>query len=397
MKPVLLSVERVTPSAGLAKYRFLAALGMTCAALLLAACGTPGAVGEPTGVKPDTSTPPVATSADTVFVRALRAHLDASTETGSFSGAVLVARDGITLFERAYGLADRERGIPNTTQTRFRVGSMNKMFTAVAALRLVQDGKLKLDTPFATYLADYPNTDMSSKVTLHHLLTHTGGTGDIFGPAFNENRLQLREPKDYLALYGTRGLRFQPGASWEYSNYGFVLAGALIEQASGMKYDEFVASRILAPAGMTATGAAPEDSAVADRAVGYTKQLVPGELVSNAPTLPYRGTPAGGGYSTVGDFARFAAALRQHKLLDASHTSLALTGKVKLSPGDQYGYGFMMRTLFGRVLFGHSGGAPGMNGDLAFELNGGYTVVVLSNLDSPAAAQVMAFILARLP
>ena len=191
-----------------------------------------------------------------------------------FSGAVLVTRDGRTLFEGAYGLADRERGVPNTLLTQFRVGSMYKMVTAVATLQLVQAGTLRLDAPLGTYLPDYPNADVASKVTPHHLLTHTGGTGDIFGPLFTANRTELRTTGDYLRLYGTRGLQFAPGAQHVYSNYGFMLLGALIERVSGTSYDDHVAARVLAPAGMTATGTAPEDSLVPGRSVGYMRQGV---------------------------------------------------------------------------------------------------------------------------
>jgi CubicO group peptidase (beta-lactamase class C family) len=166
---------------------------------------------------------------------------------------------------------------------------------------------------------------------------------------------------------------------------------------AGTSYYDQVAARVLAPAGMTATGSAPEDSLVPRRAVGYTRQLVPGQLVPNAPTLPYRGTPAGGGYSTVGDLARFAVALREHRLLDPAHTALLLGGKVEVGPGAQYAYGFFDRVVGGRRFVGHGGSAPGMSGDFVFEPNGGYVVVVLSNLDPPAAGQVAGFILSRLP
>jgi D-alanyl-D-alanine carboxypeptidase len=153
-----------------------------------------------------------------------------------------------------------------------------------------------------------------------------------------------------------------------------------------------------APAGMTGTGSAPEDSLVPARAIGYTYSLTPGALVSNAPVLPYRGTPAGGGYSTVGDMARFAVALREHRLLDPTHTALLFQGKVPIfNTGWQYAYGFIDRIVAGRRIVGHSGGAAGMNGELAFEPNGGYVVVVLSNFDPPAAQQISTFILNRLP
>jgi D-alanyl-D-alanine carboxypeptidase len=358
------------------------------ALLVCAACGP----GEPT--TPGVTVPP---AGDSAFVAALRARLEAETKAGEFSGAVLVTRDGQTLFEGAYGLADRERGIPNTPLTQFRVGSMDKMLTAVAVLQLVQEGKVRLDVPLATYLPDYPNAEVASKVTLHHLLTHTGGTGDIFGPEFTAHRSELRTTGDYLQLYGMRGLQFEPGTQWEYSNYGFVLLGAVIERVSGTSYYDYVAARVHAPAGMTATGSAPEDSLVPGRSVGYTKQLVPGALVTNASWLPYRGTAAGGGYSTVGDFARFAAALREHRLLDPAHTALLLGGKVTIGQGSRYAYGFLDRIQVGRRLVGHGGGAPGMNGELTFEPSGGYVIVVLSNLDPQAATRVEAFILDRLP
>ncbi|MDB4884275.1 MAG: Secreted peptidase, partial [Gemmatimonadetes bacterium] len=145
------------------------------------------------------------------FATALRAKLDRDAAAGQFSGAVLVARDARVVFEQAYGLADREKNAANTLDTRFRVGSMNKMFTAVAVLQLAQAGKLRLDAPVGTYLTDYPNKDVASKVTIHHLLTHTGGTGDFFGPEFDAHRLTLRTIHDYVDLFGKRGLEFEPG------------------------------------------------------------------------------------------------------------------------------------------------------------------------------------------
>jgi D-alanyl-D-alanine carboxypeptidase len=349
-------------------------------------------------VETHTGTDPQAV-ADSAFVAALRARLENDTNADEFSGAVLVIRDQRTLFAGAYGHADREQGVPNTLLTQFRVGSMNKMLTAVAVLQLVQAGTVRLDAPLNTYLPNYPNAELASKVTPHHLLTHTGGTGDIFGPEFVERRSELRTTDDYLRLYGTRGLRFEPGTRFEYSNYGFMLLGAVIERVTRMSYDDYVAAHVLAPAGMTATGAAPEDSLVPNRSVGYTRLLVPGWLLSNAPLLPYRGTAAGGWYSTVGDFASFTAALRENKLLDAAHTALLLSGKVPMGSSGivRYAYGFIDRVQVGRRLVGHGGSFPGMSGELSFEPNGRYVVVVLSNFDPPAAARTEAFILNRLP
>jgi hypothetical protein len=142
------------------------------------------------------------TEADAVKALAGRAAKLAGED--EFSGAVLVAKGDRVLFSHTYGLAARERRIPNTLRTRFRIGSMNKMFTAVATLQLVEAGKVQLTAPLGTYLPDYPNRDVATKVTIHQLLTHTGGTGDIFGPDFDAHRKELRTLADYVKLYGKR-------------------------------------------------------------------------------------------------------------------------------------------------------------------------------------------------
>ena len=168
-------------------------------------------------------------------------------------------------------MADRERKVPNTLTTRFRIGSMNKMFTAVAILQLAQAGKLKLDDPFGKYLTDYPNKELASKVTLHQLLTHTGGTGDIFGPDFDTHRTELKTLQDYVKLYGNRGPEFPPGSKWVYSNYGFILLGLVVEKVSGQNYYDYVNTHIYDVAGMNNSGSEPEDKMVTNRSVGYTK------------------------------------------------------------------------------------------------------------------------------
>ena len=203
-------------------------------------------------------------------VAALSNRAEELARTGEFSGAVLVARHGKVLLQDAWGRADRKPGTPNTVRTKFRLGSMNKMFTAVATLQLVEAGKLALDDPIGKHLPDYPNRELASKVTVRHLLTHTGGTGDIFGPEYDEHRLKLRDHGDYVDLYGSRPLAFEPGSRWAYSNYGFILLGALIEAASGVSYYDYVREHVFRPAGMTSTDSLPESEAVPGRAVGYT-------------------------------------------------------------------------------------------------------------------------------
>ena len=330
------------------------------------------------------------------LIDATRASLRQAAAAGRFAGAVLIARHGAIVWQGAFGRADRERGIANTVNTRFRIGSMNKMFTAVAILQLVQAGRIRLDAPLGTYLPGYPNRDVASRVTIHQLLTHTGGTGDIFGPEFEAHRLELRTLDDYVRLYGSRGVEFEPGSRWDYSNYGFILLGAVIERVTGESYYDYVRAHVYEPAGMTASGSDPEDQTMPDRSVGYTRGPDGGRWRRNDDTLPYRGTSAGGGYSTVGDLLRFATALEQHRLLDAHHTELLTRGKVD-TPNGRYAYGFGDAQFNGVRCFGHGGGAAGMNGDLEICPAVGYVVAVLANQDPPAATQVSHFITNRLP
>ena len=330
------------------------------------------------------------------LITALRKNLNEAVAADRFSGAALVAKNGKTVFAQAYGLADREKKTPNTLKTRFRLGSMNKMFTAVAILQLVQSGKLDLKAPFGKYLTDYPNKDLAAKVTIEQLLSHTGGTGDIFGPEFDKNRLELKTLQDYVKLYGNRAAEFEPGSRWQYSNYGFLLLGVLIEKVSGQSYYDYVRDHIFKPAGMTGTASEPEEQMVVDRSMGYTKYGGAG-LQPNTDTLPYRGTSAGGGYSTVEDLLKFATALQTNKLLNAQNTEILTTGKVDTPGGGKYAYGFQEAMTSGGRCFGHGGGAPGMNGELKICPGPGYVIAVLANMDPPAASRVADFITNRLP
>jgi D-alanyl-D-alanine carboxypeptidase len=341
---------------------------------------------------------PIARLSEAEVVDGVDAVIRQRVAEDQFSGTVLIARDGQTIFEEAHGLADRERGIPNEITTRFRIGSMNKMFTAVATLQLAEAGALDLSAPIGRYLPDYPNREIATKVTIHQLLNHTGGTGDIFGPAFDAHRLELRTLDDYVAQYGDRGPRFEPGSRWEYSNYGFVLLGVVIEAVTGQSYYDYVQAHIYDPAGMTSTGSLPEEENVPDRSVGYTRQAGSTAWVPNTDTLPYRGTSAGGGYSTVEDLARFADALLGNVLLSSGYTQLLITAKTDVDPEASYAYGFEdLRGASGTGFVGHGGGAPGMNGDLRIYPASGYVVVVLANLDPPAAGNVADYLDYRLP
>lgn len=287
----------------------------------------------------------------------LASRVDEIAKLDQFSGAVLVGRRGKILWQKAVGLANRDSRTPNTLETQFRNGSMNKMFTATAALQLIEAGKLSFDDTVGKILPDYPNEEIAAKVTIRHLLTHTGGTGDFFGPLFAKNRLTLKIHSDYVALFGSRGPMHEPGAEFRYSNYGMVLLGAIIERASGMSYFDYVRTKVYEPAGMRSTGSLPETDVLPSRSTGYMRRN--DAWIANTDTLPWSGTSAGGGYSTVGDFFRFAEALQSGVLI-----SKASFAQMTTPYRSQYGFGMAIQGQGATRSFGHGGGAPGQNGDL---------------------------------
>ena len=312
-------------------------------------------------------------------------HVDDLAKQDLFAGVVLVARGDKVILERAAGYSDREAKRPITLDTQFRMGSMNKMFTSVAILQLADQGKLSLDDTVGKFIPGYPAKDVATKVKIRHLLTHSGGTGDIFGPEFFEKRLELKTLDDYYRLYGSRELDQEPGTSFRYSNYGYILLGLIIEKASGMSYYDYVREKIFAPAGMTATDSLPETESVPRRSVGYMRG--DGQWKPNTDTLPWRGTSAGGGYSTARDLLKFALALQSEKLL--SKQKLAEASKARMG---NYGFGFRTDGQGALRRYGHNGSAPGMNGELRIYPESGFVVVVLSNLDPPAATNIASFL-----
>lgn len=322
-------------------------------------------------------------------IEALVAKADTDAARDAFAGVLLVAQDDEVLLHRAWGMADRGAGTPVALDTRFRIGSMNKMFTAVATLQLVQAGKLSLDETVGEALPGYPDAGVA-QATIRQLLTHSGGTGDIFGPAFDEHRLSLKTHDDYVRLYGTREPTHPPGQEQRYSNYGFVLLGAIIERVSGERYYDYVARHVFAPAGMHDTGSEPEATAVPGLARAYLRE--DGAWADASETLPYRGTAAGGGYSTANDLLKFARALQAGTLLSPD-----LVGEATGRQLSRYGYGFVSADEEGIAFHGHGGGAAGMNADLRVYPALGRVVIGVSNLDPPAVERMLSYYVSRMP
>ena len=296
------------------------------------------------------------------------AYLERQAAADAFAGAVLIARSGQPLLRHAYGLADREHAVPNTPETRFNIGSINKTFTQLAIHGLVAAGKLALTDRVGKVLPDYPNATVREQVTVEQLLTHRAGVPDYFGEEFvNTPKDRLRTLADYLPLFASKPLLFAPGSEERYSNGGYIVLGRIIEQLSGKSYDACVRETIYDVAGMTQSGAFMADEIVPNRAVGYThrwhwEREDDPELRSNVLVSPARGSSAGGGYSTVDDLLKFVTALEGGRF-----------------PGGLPG------ALPGAL--GIAGGAPGLNAAVESGIPGGYTVIVLANLDPPAAEQ----------
>jgi CubicO group peptidase (beta-lactamase class C family) len=205
------------------------------------------------------------------LARRLGTSVDSLAKAGQFSGVVVLAKNGVPVFQHAYGMADRERGVANNLETAFNLGSINKVFTQIAILQLRAAGKLDPDSTLAKYWPDYPNKGVARRVTIRQLMRHTSGIGgDIFDSPTGGTRHDVRSLKDYLALFVNEPLQFEPGTSNAYSNAGYVVLGLLIERLSGQDYYAYVRDHILEPAGMTRTGSFFVDSLPLNTAIGYT-------------------------------------------------------------------------------------------------------------------------------
>jgi D-alanyl-D-alanine carboxypeptidase len=327
---------------------------------------------------------------DAEAAAAARERLKQLAGSDAFSGVVLMAKDGKPFLLEAAGLADRGFGVPNRTDTKFNIGSINKIFTQVAIAQLAAEGKLSLTDTIRKHLPDVkiPEAD---RITIQQLLTMRSGMGDFFGEKFAATpKDRIRTLRDYLALFETDPLKFAPGAGRAYSNAGYVVLGLIVEKVSGRDYHDYVREKIFAPAGMRNTGANSPDDPVPNRAVGYTReapgaaQQKPGEpWRSNVYELPGRSSSAGGGYSTAEDLLAFDAALRRDALLPREWTDWFFGDKSAPAPSA----GAAPRKRSGGL--GFAGGTAGANAVVESDLDTGYTLVVLANQDPPAAESLM--------
>jgi CubicO group peptidase (beta-lactamase class C family) len=313
------------------------------------------------------------------LVRQTAARLQTLAQEDDLSGVVLIAKDGKPVFQQAYGYANLADHLPNRIDTKFNLASMNKMFTAVAVMQLVETGKISLQEKFGKYLVDYPNREVADSVTIEQLLTHTSGMGNFWEAHAKLAKERFKTTSDYLPLFVDQPLLFAPGAKFAYSNSGFMVLGLVIEKITGQSYYDYVRERIFRPAGMVDTESYELDGTIPNLANGYSMSLDnPGKWKSNFYTNVFKGTPAGGGFSTAGDLLKFANALLGFKLLNRANTELCTTGKVKYEKG-KYAYGFSESIENGHRIVGHSGGHLGIANELMIYTDLGYTVIILTN------------------
>jgi CubicO group peptidase (beta-lactamase class C family) len=298
-----------------------------------------------------------------------------------FSGAVLVAKDGKPVFRRAYGLADREWNVANTPETRFRLGSITKQFTATAILQLAEQGKLSVDDPISKY---YPAAPAAwAPITLKHLLTHTSGIPSYTAiPGFFAQLARLdKTPDEIIALTRDKPLDFPPGSKYAYDNTGYVLLGYVVEKVSGQPYAAYLQDHIFTPLGMKDTGYDVSDTILPRRASGYS---VAGGKARNAAflsmSLPYA---AGSLYSTVDDLLIWDQALHAGKAIKPASVAAMFTDY-----GFNYGFGQGLGPQNGHMTWGHGGGINGFATQLNRLPNDGLTVIVLGNIEQAPSGRI---------
>lgn len=309
----------------------------------------------------------------------VKARLDQLVRTNDFSGCVTVTDGAKTIVDECRGFAERRFNIPVDHQTKFHIGSINKMFTAVAIAQLVEAGKLSWTDTLALRVPEYPDQAAASRITIWQLLHHTSGLGDYLVPELFENRESFVNPADYLGLIARQPKVGEPGGEWSYSNAGYMLLGRIVENASGENYFDYVQRHLFKPAGMADSGFDSLDDVVPGLAVGYYHEGAFSDVwKADWIKIPYRGGPAGGGYSTNADLVRFAAALRGGKLVKPATLARMFEDAVPAGPG-QYAAGFGDRASHGRRIRGHAGGIEGTDANLAIVWETGATVALTSN------------------
>jgi CubicO group peptidase (beta-lactamase class C family) len=337
-------------------------VALLVSALALAGCGQAAPASVPTAAPPDTPTaapantpttapsPTAAVSPDAdAGLSRVEPYLDKLGELGAFTGAALLAQDGKIIFSKAWGMADREKNIPNTPQTIFRVGDFTMQFTAAAVLLLEQEGKLSVQDPICNYLNDCP--EAWKAITIHHLLSSSSGIPeylDLATQAVSKARREGATPQQLAATFRDLPLEFKPGTQHVWSRSGFVLAGLIVERVSGQPYDDFMKQHVFEPLGMTHSGYGDPPEGLA---LGYSNATTKTPVAFNVSAL----YASGGCYSTAEDLFRWNEGLYNGKLLNEAQLKKMLTPHFAMDNGWGAGYGIVLYEMAGRKPAGYAG------------------------------------------
>lgn len=316
------------------------------------------------------------------------ALMTAASRANVFSGAVIVARDGQPVFRAAYGSADREWNLPNDPETRFRIGSLSKQFTAAAILRLAEDGRLKLDDPVADHMPELPAAWQG--MTLRMLLAHRSGLPNVTAlPDYPSVLSRIAQgPMEMVARVFGETLLFPPGSGYEYSNTGYLLLAAIVERITGLPFGTSLTRSVLQPAGLRETGDGDPDAVIPRRARGYRR--VAGEWRNATPLAAGAARGAGGLVSTLDDLVSW-----DHALLTGRVLSPASLAAMTTDDGHGYGLGLYLGTAYGRRLWSHGGFVNGFAAIKDTYPDLGLTIAVLGNTET-APAQALSRSLAAL-
>lgn len=311
---------------------------------------------------------------------AVAAKADELIRAAGFRGSILLAKGSEIVIQKGYGFANVELEVANRPETKFRLGSITKQFTAAAILQLKERGKLELSDKISKYLTATPAG--WNDITIHHLLTHTSGIPSYTNSAGYRARMRERvtSPLDFIERFRDLPLEFKPGEKFRYNNSGYFLLGVIIEQASGEKYEEYLRKHIFEPLRMADTGYDWPAAILRNRASGYSKS---GGKEVNAEFLdmgqPYA---AGSLYSTVLDLYKWDRALYTTRVLTAESIAAAFTANpFDWAEGIQYGYGWGISRINDRKAVGHGGGINGFSTVIWRAIEEDATSIVLSNVE----------------
>jgi CubicO group peptidase (beta-lactamase class C family) len=321
--------------------------------------------------QPPTTTPVPPTSTPQSLAGEISSYLDTLAERDIIRGSVLVAQEGEILLSEGYGLADRENNIPNTSQTKFRIASLGKQFTAMGILILQSRGQLDVQDRICEYLPTCP--EIWNAVTIHHLLTHTSGMPEWWDIGLDFEELEsTHDPIEVIEIFMEYPLEFRPGEQWSYCNVGYDILGYIIELVSNQSYEEFLQQAIFEPLAMINTGMDQKDQILA---VGYRA------LPVQETNLDYMFAYASGGhYSTVEDLYRWEGALNSDRLipkelLDMMFTPHAVVRETQLF----YGYGWFIGEDHDKNLYFHDGEISGFRSQIHRYPDDDTTIIVISN------------------